>query len=178
MWQNSPKMWCKFTTFNETLIHFWGYFWRMARFVRKRQLVDTETGEEFLSDERISVFGRAAWDRGRFVKVFIPGLEALVGLRPSEVSLVVYIMTKLRSGSRVIQVDFQGYSDWCELVSGKRPDRSLYHKALKGLSGLGWVVKCGKEWLINHHMAFVGDRSKHLLSITGKIPRLDETIGE
>lgn len=166
----------KFTTFVGTFGIKKGYFYDMAKFLRKRQLVDTQTGEEFLSDERISVLGRSAWDRARFVKMFIPGLEALVRLKPSEITLAMYVMTRLKSGSRVVQVEFQGYCEWVEPIVGKKPDRSSYHKAVKGLVGEGWMAKSGKEWLINHNMAFVGDRGRHLVSSTVSLVRSNETI--
>jgi len=134
----------------------------MARFSRKRELVDVETGEQFLSDERISVVGNAVWDRGRFVKLFLPAIDLLVGLKPSEFQLAMHVLSRLKNGSRELKLSYQAYKDWCEIRLMKAPDRSTYHKSLKALVRDGLVVKAGKEWLINHKLAFVGDRSKFL----------------
>jgi len=49
-------------------------------------------------------------------------------------------------------------------------DRSAYHKALNALVREGLLVKAGKDYLINHKMAFVGDRTRFLY--------LDSQIGK
>ena len=134
----------------------------MARFSRKRELVDVETGEQFLSDERISVIGNTVWDRGRFVKLFLPAIDLLVGFKPSEFQLAMHILSKLKSGSRELKLSYQGYKDWCEIRLMKAPDRSTYHKSLKALCRDNLIVKINKDWMINHKFAFVGDRGKFL----------------
>ena len=142
----------------------------MPKFVRKRNLVDPETGENFLSDERISVVGRTTWDRGRFVKLFIPCIDVLRRLKPSEFQLAMYVLSKLKSGSRELTLSFSGYSDWYQLTFMKAPDKSTYHKALNALVKDELLIKVGKGYLINHKMAFVGNRGKFLY--------LDSQIGK
>lgn len=147
-----------------------GYICSMTKYSRRRNLVDPDTGESFFADERIKVIGRANWDNGRFVKLFMPGVEVLSRFKPSEMFLVTYVLSKLKRGSRELQLSFQGYNDWHEMCFAKPMDRSAYHKALNALVREGLLVKAGKDYLINHKMAFVGDRGKFL--------HLDNQIGK
>ena len=142
----------------------------MAKFIRRRNLVDADTGENFLSDERINLVGRTTWDNGRFVKLFMPCIDVLSRLKTSEFHLALYVFSKLKRGSRELKLSFSGYSDWYQLTLMRIPDRSTYHKALKVLMAEGLVSKVGKEYLVNHKMAFVGDRTKFLY--------LDSQIGK
>jgi len=134
----------------------------MARYSRKRDLVDPDTGELFFADERISVIGKSVWDRGRFVKLFMPGIDVLSRFKPSELVLAMYVLSRLKSGVREVVLSFQGYKDWHEISFSRSPDRSAYHKAVNALVREGLLSKVGKGYLINHKMAFVGDRGKFL----------------
>lgn len=139
-----------------------GYLCGMAKYVRKRSLLDEETGEKFISDEHVIVRNGSSWDRGRFVKLFLPAIDVLMRFKPSELQLAMHVLQRLKSGSRVIALSFSSYQDFCQVQLGKTADRSAYHKAVKALVREGLLVRSGNQWLVNHHLVFVGDRGKYL----------------
>lgn len=139
-----------------------GYLCGMAKYVRKRSLLDEQTGEKFISDEHVRVHSGSTWDRGRFVKLFLPAIDVLMRFKPSELQLAMHVLQRLKSGSRVIALSFSSYQDFCQVQLGKTADRSAYHKAVKALVREGLLVRSGNEWLVNHHLVFVGDRGKYL----------------
>lgn len=136
----------------------------MPKYVRKRTLLDESTGEKFLADEHVKIHNGSVWDRGRFVKLFLPAIDVLLRFKPSELHLAMHVLLRLKSGSRVVDLSFTGYNDFCEVYLGKSAERSAYHKAVKALVREGLLVQSGKQWLINHRLAFVGDRGKYLFS--------------
>ena len=91
----------------------------MAKYVRKRSLLDEETGEKFISDEHVRVHSGSTWDRGRFVKLFLPAIDVLMRFKPSELQLAMHVLQRLKSGSRVVALSFTSYQDFCQVQLGK-----------------------------------------------------------
>lgn len=153
----------------------------MPKYQRHRELMDPDTGEVVLSDERILLIPTSDFDRARFVKLFYPAVPILARCKPLEFILGMYALSCLKNGTVSLKMSFEGYSLWCDGLGVPRKDKSSYYRALRGLVELGFVVR-GEDgdMEINYDMAFVGNRMKVLKAAesmkrkTDRIVKLEE----